>query len=875
MLDFLAATARQHPLMLLLDDLHWADPASLELLRAVARSLETLPILLVAAYRSDELNRDRPLHTLLPVLVREAHAARCDPRPLTEGDVGCLIAMRYPLAQEDAARLVPYLHRRAEGNPFFLGELARTLEEESVLHPTGDGWSLGDLTTIGVPPLLRQVIDGRLARLGEEVSRLLTVAAVIGQEVPLALLATVTGADEEGLSAAIEEAAIAHLMDERPDGTHARFVHALIREALYEGILPSRRRRLHRQVGEALAENPHADPDAVAYHLRQAGDGRAVEWLVRAGERAERSYAWVSAADRYAAAAAAMGRTGADAARRGWLLLRLSWLRRWADPQEGIDCLAEALRMAEIADDRALGSSLVHSRGALRCHRGDLARGIADIRRGINALEALPEAEREGLRAIDPLATGHSLDALWGTLGMWLGFAGFYDEAFTISERILGHVPPVAANGTPNVSHSNAQYGLVHAHAGRGHPDRAHEAFTRTSALFRATGNLAAAAQVAMNALESVLLPYYADRPVERQHLVAQVEESWNQTSGAFQTDESPRFARLLPMVVAGEWDEARRLALLVRSAPFPTRRRALATRVLAALARNRGEVGLAWALIREMMPGGSGTAPGSIDFLPALILQRVAVALALDAKDLSVAREWLEAHDRWLEWNNAVLGRAEGGILWAAYHRAAGDAGRAGKDAQQALADATEPRQPLALLAAHRLLGELDTDAGQYDDARAHLDAALALADACAAPYERALTLLAMAEASVAGGDGTRARALLDEVRAICVPLDAKPAFVRADALAARLASMSLPAPVYPDDLSAREVDVLRLIAGGSTNREIAATLFLSVRTVERHITGLYRKIDGRGRADATTYALRHALVPDRPPVPLSPAPQ
>jgi DNA-binding NarL/FixJ family response regulator len=162
-------------------------------------------------------------------------------------------------------------------------------------------------------------------------------------------------------------------------------------------------------------------------------------------------------------------------------------------------------------------------------------------------------------------------------------------------------------------------------------------------------------------------------------------------------------------------------------------------------------------------------------------------------------------------------------------------------------------------LLAAHRLLGELQTNAHHFSSAREHFDQSLALADACAAPYERALTLLAMAELRAAIGDADAVRALLDEVRAICTPLAAKPALAHADAVAARVPASRNVLANYPDGLSAREVEVLRLVATGSSNQEIAESLSISVRTVERHITNLYGKIGARGRADATAYALRY----------------
>src|SRR5439155_11089037 len=171
------------------------------------------------------------------------------------------------------------LHGRAEGNPFYLGELLRTLEEERLLRPDDGGWTLDDLAHVPVPPLLRQVIDRRVARLGEDTQRLLAIAAVIGQAVPLPLWAAVSGAGEAALLGAIERAVGARLLEEAPGGPGLRFVHALVREALYEGTLLPRRQGWHRRVAEALVAAPGPDPDAVAYHFRQAGDTRAIEWL--------------------------------------------------------------------------------------------------------------------------------------------------------------------------------------------------------------------------------------------------------------------------------------------------------------------------------------------------------------------------------------------------------------------------------------------------------------------------------------------------------------------------------------------------------------------------------------------------------------------
>jgi len=153
---------------------------------------------------------------------------------------------------------------------------------------------------VQVPLLLRQVIDTRLARLGEEAQRLLAVAAMIGQTVPLDLWQTVAEVDEDALLGLIEHAGEARVLMETTEGEAVRFLHALTRQALYEGIPAIRRKRLHRQIGEVIAVMPKAHPDTVAYHFRSAGDARATGWLVKAGWRAYRSFAYETAQSRFA-----------------------------------------------------------------------------------------------------------------------------------------------------------------------------------------------------------------------------------------------------------------------------------------------------------------------------------------------------------------------------------------------------------------------------------------------------------------------------------------------------------------------------------------------------------------------------------------------
>ncbi|MGI8857225.1 MAG: ATP-binding protein [Thermomicrobiales bacterium] len=397
-LDFLKGLTARQPVVLLLDDLHWADQASLDLVRFLAQSVATLSILLLVTYRSDELTRRHPLYQLLPSLVRESAAARLDVRPLDDAAIRNLVTAQYRLADRDIGRLVAYLQGRAEGNAFFLGELLRALEETGALRADGEGWTLGDLRQTSVPQLLRQVIDARLARLDEESQRLLAVAAVIGHEVPLDVWETVAEVDEEALLVTIEHALDAHLLADLPGGERVQFAHALVREALYEGIPAVRRRRIHRRAGEALLAQSAPDADAVAYHFQQAGDSRAIEWLIQAGERALMLFADRPAAARLEAALALLDAHEPHAPERGWVLSYLASAYRFIDPPRAMSYAADALRAAERTGDRLLTMGVLRLRGWQHNDAGRVAAGLDDLLAVREMLDALTDAERATAR---------------------------------------------------------------------------------------------------------------------------------------------------------------------------------------------------------------------------------------------------------------------------------------------------------------------------------------------------------------------------------------------------------------------------------------------------------------------------------------------
>lgn len=309
-------------------------------------------------------------------------------------------------------------------------------------------------------------------------------------------------------------------------------------------------------------------------------------------------------------------------------------------------------------------------------------------------------------------------------------------------------------------------------------------------------------------------------------------------------------------MVVQGDWLEARDLAMVTRVDGSPLERH-MAVTILGNLARSQGDTELAWQMIGEIVHRGPASEPGDALFPYAIEALRLAVRLALDASDAKAARDWLRTHDRWLDWSGAVSGRAESRLLRAQLHRLEGDLESSERCAREAFELATEPRQPLTLLAIHRFLGRLAMDAGRHEEAESQIEQTLSLAELCEAPGERAQALLALAELSLLTGRESDVRPILDDVRRIAARLEVIPLTTAVEDLEARLeASASKPV------LTARETDVLRLVTEGITDAEVAEQLYISPRTVGQHLRSIYNKLGVSSRTAATRRAVEEGLV-------------
>ncbi|MCB0083669.1 MAG: AAA family ATPase, partial [Caldilineaceae bacterium] len=234
--------AHATPLLLLLDDLHWADQESLLLLEFVTRRLERLPLLVLGAYRSDEVAENHPLAATVAALQRDRPSQVIRLSQFTRDDTVRFVESHLGQCEHE---LVDYLYERAEGHPLFLVELLDDLTEQNLLRRSAGGrWAPPD-RNIPVPTLLRQIILQRVTRLGEQSKTLLDLAAVVGEVWPLAVVEAVLDWAEDDLLAVLERLLAARLIEPVDDrGERYRFSHGLIQEVLYGSQLPRRRRRL-------------------------------------------------------------------------------------------------------------------------------------------------------------------------------------------------------------------------------------------------------------------------------------------------------------------------------------------------------------------------------------------------------------------------------------------------------------------------------------------------------------------------------------------------------------------------------------------------------------------------------------------------------
>ncbi len=320
--SFLTGAARSRPLVLILDDLHWADESSLLLLQFLARELSDSGLLVLGTYRDVELGRHHPLAKVLAELAGAGTGRRIALRGLDRDEVTRFIEMTAGVGAPDG--LADVVYEQTEGNPFFVSEVVRLLVTEGRLQESGtDGWELA------IPQGVRDVVGRRLDRLSDDANHVLGVAAAAGRTFDADTLAAVTDRDGDEIVALLAEAEASQLI--RPwEPDRWAFSHALVRETLYAELPAARRTQLHARIGEALEQALGADPGdrlgELAQHFleaAQAGDpAKAVAYATRAAARAAERFAHEDAANYCERALEAMdlGDVGGDVERCALLL---------------------------------------------------------------------------------------------------------------------------------------------------------------------------------------------------------------------------------------------------------------------------------------------------------------------------------------------------------------------------------------------------------------------------------------------------------------------------------------------------------------------------------------------------------------------------
>jgi class 3 adenylate cyclase/DNA-binding CsgD family transcriptional regulator len=830
--EFLAGVSQATPTLLVLDDLHWAAKPTVVLFRHLVRSGGPRRLLVVGTYRDSEITRTHPLADALADLRRESGVERLALGGLDEAEVAAFVeaAAGHALNAADL-RFARAVHAETEGNPFFVGEVLRHLTETGVVVQRAGRWTTArPLAELGIPEGVREVVGRRLSRLPEAANQVLAVAAVIGPEFDVGLLAEACEAEEDLLLDSLERAEEARLIvsvSGRPD-RHA-FSHALVRSTLYDDLPHTRRLRLHRRIGLALEARPDA-PARVAELARHFGEAaglgevdRAVAYARRAGDRARADLAFEEAAAHYERGLAALELQDApDLAMRGDLEIALGDLLKRAG-----DARHRAVLRDAAADARAL----------------DDAWRLGEVALALNP-KALPNA------------LGKADEEIVGLVEDTLSRLDPADSA--LRARLLA-VLAVELTFTPN-------------HDRRG-------AFIREAvAVARRVGDRAALARVLASCHWCARDPDSLDELLAWAGELVTLGEELAEPEIAFWgriCRHDDRLERGDVLGATADLDAAEELAGRLRQPLFAWR----------VAVRRAGDALIAGRLddveaLAEEARLQSGDAALDESF-PAGILgahlfllryeqgrlgevEEMIAALADSQPGLPLWRAWLallycetsrteQARSHFEVLTAGDLAGVPRDLFWLFVMVALGSVAGDLRDGERsrliygALAPyggRTVSHGPFTWGPVDLTLGLLATTLGRFDEAEGHFAASDDLCQRIQAPLWLARSRrewARMLERRAGPGDVGRARELAGR----------EPGRRRHPG-----------APALPGGLTEREVEVLRLVVEGKTNREIAAGLYLSEKTVARHLSNIFTKLRVTSRAAATAFALREGIA-------------
>jgi hypothetical protein len=431
---WLADASTETPVLLVLDDLHWAAKPTVLLLRHLLRAVEPARLLVTATYR--DTDQGAAFADFLADLSRLEDTERLAVTGLDADGVAAFLeaAAGHALDAEGTA-LAQTVWRETEGNCFFVAEVLRHLAESGALEQRDGRW-VSSGASVPIPEGVRDVIVRRLARLPEDTNRMLTGASVVGLEFDAAVVQAAGGFDEERALDALEVATGARLIVELPAAlARYRFSHALVRTALYERLSAARRQSLHRRTAEAIEviQLNHLDEylPALAHHWGQAGTdpAKALDYAKRAGDRALAQLAHDEAAVFYAQALA-LANTDDDA-RRTELLISLGDAQRRAGDANHRGTLLEAARRAE-----ARGDADALARAALASSRLSYWSRFLELdQERIDVLETALMATGDTVGAVRArLLASPAVELVWS--GQWERRVALSDEALRLAREV-------------------------------------------------------------------------------------------------------------------------------------------------------------------------------------------------------------------------------------------------------------------------------------------------------------------------------------------------------------------------------------------------------------------------------------------------------
>lgn len=822
----LEGLAREQPVLLVIEDVHWADVPTLGVLRHLARASARTRVLALVTFREEEL--PDALAEALADLRRSDAVVRLRLGGLSPDEVGEFVRRA---AGGESRGLAGTINELTGGNAFLVCELWRSLLDGDAVHVVGGEVVLRrSPATLGTPESVREVVARRLARLAPGTRDLLEVAATVGNAFALEVVRL---AAEEPLAPALDEAIASGMVEELPSRRLVyRFTHELVRRSLYDGLSPMRRAELHLRVGEALERAGPPSVADLAHHFAAAAPfgevAKGVEYNVLAARAAGAGLDFDAAAERLGVALE-LGVEGSD--ERARLLLELGTARHRAG--RAVDAVAAFGEAAEIAEE--LGDAPLLAEAAIgyesACWRPVITdeHAVRLLERAATALGDEPSSVRVGVLA---------------GLARALSIRGRHDRGAAAREAAIAMAREV---GDPAAL---AQV-LVGSYWGRTVTpvDEVLAMLAEAREIADAIGDVELSTE-AMSWRVSALVSVFDLEAAHRE--VGLVRLTAERTAQPFHLHVAEHCGSAIALC-EGRLADAEAMALRAHEwSRMLTGRDASGVYGIQmfGVRREQGRLAELAPVVRMLAgtPRGGPWRPGLVSLLAELGMEsdarRELERVTVDGLDAFRASLWIAALTYLTDACSMLGDETTAALLYpelAAYE---------GTNLMIGHIVACHG-------AADRHLGMLAATLGEWERAQAHFERAMHINRTMGAATCFAHTAYAYGRMQLRRGDRTSGAALLGEADALAQRIGLR-------ALLARIRALGVPARATspPDGLSHREVQVLGHIARGLSNREIGATLSISEHTAANHVRSILRKTSCANRTEAASYAHRRGLA-------------